>query len=93
MRILQSHSFEKKIKKFSRQEKKILDSEIKKISSDPFIGQEKKGDLRGVHVHKFKIHTEQYLLAYRLVKETLELVMIGPHENYYRELKSDLKRR
>ena len=93
MRILQSHSFEKKVKKFSKNEKKILDTEIKKILSDPFIGQEKKGDLRGVHVHKFKIYTVQYLLAYRFVKETVELIMIGPHENYYRDLKSYMKSR
>ena len=91
MRIHQSHSFEKKVKKFSKQEKKILDAEIKKILSDPFIGQEKKGDLRGVHVHKFKVHTVQYLLAYRFIKDILELIMIGPHENYYRDLKSYMK--
>jgi len=27
------------------------------------------------------------------MKSDLELIMIGPHENYYRELKSSLKRR
>jgi hypothetical protein len=32
-------------------------------------------------------------MAYRFVGEGVELVMIGPHENYYRELKSDLKTR
>jgi hypothetical protein len=60
---------------------------------NPFIGSEKKGDLRGVYVHKFKLQTVQYLMAYRFVGEDLELVMIGPHENYYRELKSYLKTR
>ncbi|MBW2614221.1 MAG: type II toxin-antitoxin system RelE/ParE family toxin, partial [Deltaproteobacteria bacterium] len=29
----------------------------------------------------------QYLLAYRMVSENLELIMIGPHQNYYRDLK------
>jgi hypothetical protein len=64
---------------------------VKNIAENPSIGTEKKGDLRGVFVHKFKINTLQYLLAYRFVDDDLELVMIGPHENYYRDLKSYIK--
>jgi len=93
MKILQSRSFERKVKKLRKTEKKKLDGEIKKIIKDPSIGSEKKGDLRGVFVHKFKIHTLQYLLAYKFKRENLELIMIGPHENYYRDLKSYLKTR
>ena len=59
----------------------------------PAIGQEKKGDLRGVYVYKFKIKTTQYLLAYRFSGENLELIMIGQHENYYRDIKTYLKSR
>ncbi len=87
MKIFQSRSFERKVKKFSKQEKEILDSEVKNIAENPTIGTEKKGDLRGVFVHKFKIQTIQYLLSYRFVGDDLELIMIGPHENYYRDLK------
>jgi mRNA-degrading endonuclease RelE of RelBE toxin-antitoxin system len=93
MKILQSRSFERKVKKFTKREKIKLDEQIRKIMDNPFIGSEKKGDLRGVYVHKFKLQTIQYLLAYRFVGEDLELVMIGPHENYYRDLKSNLKTR
>jgi mRNA-degrading endonuclease RelE of RelBE toxin-antitoxin system len=93
MKIYQSRIFENKVKKFSKQEKRILDEEIKRIIENPFFGEEKKGDLRGVYIHKFKIKTIQYLLSYRMIKDGLELIMIGPHENYYRELKSYLKRR
>ena len=57
------------------------------------LGKEKKGDLRGVFVHKFKLKTTQYLLAYRKVGGDLELVMVGPHENYYRDLKQYLENR
>jgi cyclopropane fatty-acyl-phospholipid synthase-like methyltransferase len=39
------------------------------------IGQEKKGDLRGVFVHKFKIQTIQYLLSCRFVGDALELII------------------
>ncbi len=93
MKILQSRSFERKVKKFTKREKNKLDEQIRKIMDKPFIGSEKKGDLRGVYVHKFKLQTVQYLMAYRFVGENLELVMIGPHENYYRDLKIYLKTR
>jgi len=93
MKIIQSRSFERKVKKFTQREKKKLDEEIRKILDNPSIGSEKKGDLHGVFVHKFKIQTNQYLLAYRFFEENLELIMIGPHENYYRDLKSYLRSR
>ena len=91
MKILQSRQFERKVKKFTKQEKKSLDKQILKIADNPTIGSEKRGDLRGVYVHKFKIKHTQYLLSYRFAEKNLELIMIGPHENYYRDLKSYLK--
>lgn len=93
MKIYQSRVFENKVKKFSNQEKELLDGEIRKIAENPLLGEEKKGDLRGIYVYKFKIKSLQYLLSYRMIKSDLELIMIGPHENYYRQLKSYLKRR
>lgn len=91
MKILQSRSFEKRVKKFNKVQKLILDEQIKLIIDSPEIGTEKKGDLREVLVHKFKIQTIQYLLAYRFNEDFLELIMIGPHQNYYRDLKKYLK--
>jgi mRNA-degrading endonuclease RelE of RelBE toxin-antitoxin system len=93
MKILQSRQFERKLKKFTKQDKKLLDKQILKIADNPAIGSEKKGDLRGVYIHKFKIKHTQYLLSYRFAEENLELIMIGPHESYYRDLKSYLKSR
>jgi hypothetical protein len=92
MKIFQSRSFEKKVKKFNEKEKYEIDNEIKQIIKNPLIGTEKKGDLRGVFVHKFNLQNQLYLLSYRFIKEeSLELIMIGPHENYYRDLKTYLK--
>jgi mRNA-degrading endonuclease RelE of RelBE toxin-antitoxin system len=91
MKVLQSRSFERKVKKFSKTQKLKLDEQVKLIVEDPAIGSEKKGDLRGIYVYKFKMKTIQYLLAYRIVDENLELIMIGPHQNYYRDLKKYLK--
>lgn len=93
MKIIQSRSFERKVKKLSKQDKLALDKQIRAIAENPSIGEEKKGDLRGVHVHKFNIKTTLYLLSYRLISEDLELIMIGPHQNYYRDLKNYLKKR
>ena len=93
MKILQSRQFERKVKKFTEQEKKSLDKQILKIADNPAIGSEKRGDLRGVYVHKFKIKQTQYLLSYRFAGENLELITLGPHENYYRDLKNYLKAR
>lgn len=93
MKVYQSRTFGNKVKRFSKQGKDILDKEIKKITENPFADEEKKGDLRGVYVHKFKIKSIQYLLSYRMINDNLELIMIGHHENYYRDLKSYLKRR
>ena len=91
MKIYQSRSFEKKAKRMHKREKEILDQEIRSVANNPSVGDEKKGDLKGIFVHKFKIKTAEYLLAYRRVGEDLELIMIGPHENYYRDLKDYLK--
>ena len=93
MRVQQSRSFAKKTKRFTKKQKTILDKQVRRILDNPDIGQEKKGDLRGVYVHKFKIESIQYLLSYRFDKDNLELIMLGPHENYYRNLKTYLKSR
>ncbi len=91
MKILQSRSFAQKVKKLNKHEKSILDDQIRSIIKDPSLGDEKKGDLKGIFVHKFKAKTTQYLLAYRILENNLELVMLGPHENYYRDLKKSIK--
>jgi plasmid stabilization system protein ParE len=93
MKIYQSKLFETKVKKMTKAEKDALDREVRNLAGNPNIGEEKKGDLKGVFVHKFKLKTNLYLLAYRKAGTDLELVMIGSHENYYRDLKSYLTSR
>lgn len=93
MEIRQSKSFGRSVKKFTQKEKTELDRQIRTLSEHPGIGEEKKGDLKGVYVHKFKIGNKRLLLSYRLADGCLELIMIGPHENYYRDLKQYLKNR
>ncbi len=93
MKVFQSSSFSKKVKKFKKNEKEELDTAVKEIIETPSVGVEKKGDFKGIFIHKFKIQNTLYLLSYRIIEQDLELIMIGPHENYYRDLKSYLKNR
>ena len=87
MEIFQSLEFRKAYKKLHGNVKQIVNDEIRKVIANPLIGTEKKQDLRGVYVHKFKIKTQQYLLAYTFDTKTMTLLMLGVHENFYRDLK------
>ncbi len=91
MRIYQSRSFAQKVNKLNKAEKTALDNEIKNIINNPEIGIEKKGDLRGVFIHKFKVKSTQHLLSYRSTETSLELIMLGPHDKFYRDLKKYIK--
>lgn len=93
MKIFQSSSFGKTVKKLKKKEKLELDNAVREIAQNPLIGNEKKGDLRGVFVYKFKIAKAEFLLSYRIVRVDIELITIGSHENYYRDLKTYLKNR
>jgi mRNA-degrading endonuclease YafQ of YafQ-DinJ toxin-antitoxin module len=81
--------FDRAIKKISSAEKKILDSAVKSIISDPFKGEMKKGDLSGIQVIKFRYLRQQMLLAYSVSLDGKQLVLMGygVHENFYRDLK------
>lgn len=88
--LLQMPQFKKQYKKLHSNEKNIVDDAIRAIIKNPKLGEEKKGDLAGVFVYKFKIHREEILLAYEWnVKERL-LLGLGVHENFYRDLKRRL---
>ena len=88
IKITQSSLFGRKAKKLRKKEKEILDSEIRRILQNQKIGREKKGDLKGVYVHKFKMNRQLILLAYQISDKSLQLIAFGPHENYYRDLKN-----
>jgi mRNA interferase RelE/StbE len=91
LRIAQTPLFGRKIKKFSRQEKNTLDEQVRLLRENPTIGKEKKGDLSGILVHKYKFNQQEMLLAYSFDASELLLITVGCHENYYRDLKSYLK--
>lgn len=88
MRLLLTPTFARALKKLHPQHKADLDEAVRAISEDPGIGEAKVGDLAGVQVHKFRMANQPCLVAYRVLDEdTLKLLMVGPHENFYRDLK------
>lgn len=87
--VLQTASFKKTVKKLHKNQKKDLDIAVKVLMSDPLIGEQKKGDLAFLRVYKFKMINQLTLLGYSYVDGTvvLELISLGQHENFYRDLK------
>ena len=83
-------------RRFARQYKKLhdnvaadVDAAVVTVCHVPRRGERKKGDLSDLWVHKFKSQGQLYLLGYTL-DESVRLVYleaIGPHENFYRDLK------
>ena len=79
-------------KQLHSQDKAAPDAAVQAAATDPALGEEKRGDLSGVFVHKFKLNKQETLLAYRLqpdklAPEALVLLAVGPHENFYAQLK------
>lgn len=88
MRILVTPTFERAIKKLHRQQKADLDAAVRVVVTDTEIGEAKVGDLAGIRVYKFRLADQLCLLSYRVIdKETIKLLTVGPHENFYRDLK------
>lgn len=87
LHISQTLSFKKRVKKLHKNQKIELDSAIITILKNPSLGEEKKGDLGGVFVYKFKMIHQLTLLAYMFDDTTLTLLELGSYENFYRDLK------
>lgn len=83
-------------RRFARQYKKLhdniaadVDTAVEEVAADPSIGERKKGDLADLLVHKFRSQGQLYLLGYTLDDDVklVYLEALGPHENFYRDLK------
>ena len=85
-RVFQSPLFERKKKLLTKSEIIVLDDVVRRICETPEIGEAKKGDLKGVFVHKFKVRDKLFLLAYKFDENEVLLLALGRHENFYRDL-------
>ena len=91
--VFETPTFKKSFKKLGGKEKDLVDEEIDLIIQNPEIGEQKKGDLLHLWVHKFIMNNQQVLLGYSWKEEELELWLLelGPHENFYAKAKNDRK--
>ena len=89
MRVIQTNSFRKSVKRLSKVHKKELDNAVRIIIKNPEFCASKAGDLAGIRVYKFKINKQILLLAYSFDNDTITLTLLalGSHENFYRDLK------
>ena len=85
--ILQMPAFKRVYKKLAANHRVVVDEAVRMIVADPEIGEAKKGDLAGVFVYKFPLNRQQILLAYEWEPRTRVLLLLGSHENFYRDLK------
>ena len=89
--------FIKKIK--NKKLKKLYKEAVDLILENPLIGEEKKGDLRGIRGYDIYYNRVNYELAYTIeyVKdesgnvETVVVIMAGTRENFYEQLKRYIK--
>jgi mRNA interferase RelE/StbE len=87
--VLQTSRFARAFKKLHPNQRSCVVEAAIEISKNPKIGEAKKGDLAGLLVWKFRCFGQLMLLGYT-VEDQLRLVYleaIGPHENFYRNLK------
>ncbi len=87
--ILQTPTFKKAVKKLKPNQKKDLDNAVKELVEDPLLGEQKRSDLAFLKVYKFKMIKQLTLLGYSYDEGvlTLELMALGSHENFYRDIK------
>ncbi|SRR5258705_502901 len=90
--VEQSTRFAKTKRKLHAKEQLALDDHVKKLIEDPLLGEPKAGALAGVRVLKFKVGPQQWLLAYEFNerRNAIELLDLGSHENFYRDLQTYL---
>ena len=87
VQVLQSAEFKRAYKRLHQNQKMDVDEAVAAIVQDPCIGEAKTGDLVGVFVHKFTCIGQLTLLAYEYDSTTRLLLLLGAHENFYRDLK------
>ncbi len=65
------------------------DDAVAIVADNPDVRERKKGDLAELWVHKFRSQGQLYLLGYTRADEVrlVYLEAMGPHENFYRDLK------
>lgn len=93
MNVQITQIFKRAAKKLHRNQVTLLEEAIQQIQSNPTVGDAKVGDLAGVRVYKFHMHSQLILLAYTYDEHAQELILLSfaSHENFYSDLKKIIK--
>jgi len=83
--------FKKYVKKLPRHFQQVILDEVEDVVANPGVGELKKGALAGFRVHKFTMNRQLTLMAYKAENDFLVLYQVGPHENFYKNLKKYMK--
>ena len=88
-RVEQTRRFARQYKKLHNNIAADVDGAVETIAGNPTVGERKKGDLADLLVFKFRSQGQLYLLGYTLDDQVrlIYLEAVGPHENFYRDLK------
>jgi mRNA-degrading endonuclease RelE of RelBE toxin-antitoxin system len=87
--VRQTRRFARAYKKLHPNVATDVDAAVAAVAANPDLGERKKGDLAALWVYKFRSQGQLYLLGYSR-DDGLRLVYleaVGPHENFYRDLK------
>jgi len=93
--VVQAPRFAKSKRRLPPKAQLATDDNVRKVLEDPLVGVPKVGALKGVRVVKFKFGPQQLLLAYQFdeKRNVVEILDVGPHENFYRDLQDYLSAR
>ena len=93
--MVQAPRFGKAKKRMPAAAQRATDDAVRAIMANPLVGEPKVGALKGVRVLKFKVKTLELLLAYQCEarRKIIEVLDVGPHANFYRELQQYLDAR
>ena len=93
--VVQAPRFGRSKKRLPAAAQRQIDEAVKGLLADPLGGEPKTGALKGVKVIKLKVGPQQLLLAYQFdaKRKLIEVLDVGPHENFYRELQKYLDAR
>jgi addiction module RelE/StbE family toxin len=89
---------EKNVKKYLKKLKnrelkeKFLDVIFDELAVDPYIGEQKHGDLKGYWSYGFTYAKTAYRIGYTIREnKILPILIAGSHENFYKEFKRIIK--
>jgi len=82
--LRQTRRFARAYKKLQDNVAAEVDKVVQGLAADPFIGEQKKGDLADLFVYKFRSQNQLYLLGYTINQgvRLMYLEAVGRHENF-----------